>query len=103
MSFWCYKSWIGVSCNKLRMAPVDGVTHRGAAAYGYSPNISSWGGSILFSNEDGAWHLFASKMRTGGLQKEGMMFISSASSSDCQCHSKGGLRSRVGGSAVRCL
>lgn len=38
----CYDSWTGHNCEKLRLLPVPPV-----AGYGMSPNITSWGASII--------------------------------------------------------
>ena len=63
----CDVPWIGETCDKLDILPVDNQTHPGASVYGWHPNVSSWGGSVVYSSDDSRWHLFASQMRNGGL------------------------------------
>eukprot|EP01062_Namystynia_karyoxenos_P073626 TRINITY_DN70433_c0_g1_i1.p1 TRINITY_DN70433_c0_g1~~TRINITY_DN70433_c0_g1_i1.p1 ORF type:complete len:396 (+),score=114.56 TRINITY_DN70433_c0_g1_i1:86-1189(+) len=58
----CDSPWAGADC---------GVLLRGAAQpggiYGYSPNVSSWGGDFV-KGDDGLYHLYVAEMQTGGLK-----------------------------------
>ena len=63
----CDAPWHGETCEHLTFEPVDSKLHPGAAAFGWAPNISSWGGSIIFSDIDHMWHLFGAQMKSGGL------------------------------------
>jgi len=45
---------------------VDAAKQPGAAVYGWSPNVSSWGASLL-AGSDGQFDLFVSQMKSGGL------------------------------------
>lgn len=58
----CDVPWTGPTCGKLLTIPAQG----NAAIYGYSPNVSSWGGSII-NGDGGTHHLFVAEMRSGGL------------------------------------
>ena len=60
----CRTPWIGATCDKLDLLPVNRSAHPGAAAYGWSPNVSSWGGSVL-RGDDGFFHLFVSEIQGG--------------------------------------
>ena len=62
----CDAPWTGESCQTLAVLPVNSSTHPGAAAYGFSPNVSSWGGSIL-RGQDGRHHMYVAQMKQGGL------------------------------------
>jgi len=62
----CDPPWTGGHCERLVTLPVNASTHPGAAAYGFAPNVSSWGGSIL-GPSDGLYHLFVAQMKEGGL------------------------------------
>jgi hypothetical protein len=63
----CDAPWYGSRCERLEFGVVNEGTHPGAALYGWRPNVSSWGGSVVYSHESRAWHLFAAQMRIGGL------------------------------------
>jgi len=62
----CDAPWTGDSCQTLAVLPVNSSTHPGAAAYGFAPNVSSWGGSIL-RGQDGRHHMYVAQMKQGGL------------------------------------
>ena len=54
----CSAGWTGPHCSALDVQPVD-------AAQGFNrlaESTSSWGGSAIFSEEDGLWHLIFSRM-----------------------------------------
>jgi arylsulfatase A-like enzyme len=54
----CSAGWTGEHCGALDVQPVDpgeGFNRLGEAT-------SSWGGSAVFAEEDGLWHLFFSRM-----------------------------------------
>lgn len=87
----CDKPWVDDSCSLIDVLPVDPATHPGAAVYGYAPNVSSWGGSIL-KGDDGQHHLFVAQMKTGGLigwgsQSECVHAVSKSPDGECVlCH-----------------
>eukprot|EP01064_Diplonema_japonicum_P014473 TRINITY_DN22122_c0_g1_i1.p1 TRINITY_DN22122_c0_g1~~TRINITY_DN22122_c0_g1_i1.p1 ORF type:complete len:365 (+),score=53.71 TRINITY_DN22122_c0_g1_i1:46-1140(+) len=54
----CSKGWKGENCTQLNLQPAPVV-----GAYGYAPNVSSWGG--LPTKIDGKWHLHAAEMTNG--------------------------------------
>ena len=54
----CDPGWTGPACGLLDLAPAPVV-----GAYGFSPNVSSWGASVLF--RDGRYHMYASEMWNG--------------------------------------
>jgi hypothetical protein len=58
----CTASWTGHNCQFLALGPVPKV-----AGYGWSPNVSSWGGSIYHNASDpkGLYHLYVTE-ETGG-------------------------------------
>eukprot|EP00729_Bicosta_minor_P002782 gene2782-29663_t len=62
----CDAPWSGPSCGQLAVKPVDQDKNPGAAIYGWAPNVSSWGGSILQDESSGKYHLFAAEI-PGGL------------------------------------
>ena len=45
---------------------MDAAKQPGAAVYGWAPNVSSWGASLL-AGSDGQFDLFVSQMKSGGL------------------------------------
>ena len=54
----CAAGWTGPHCSALDLEPVD-------ASEGFNrlaQSTSSWGGSAVYAEEDGLWHLFFSKM-----------------------------------------
>ena len=58
----------GPSCGLLGVRPT--LRPEGPQIYGWSPNVSSWGGSIVAEDEDseaGLHHLFVAEMAEGGL------------------------------------
>ena len=57
----CDAPWTGPRCETIStaLAAPGGM-------YGVSPNVSSWGGSVLRAN-DGKFHLWAAQMKHGGL------------------------------------
>jgi len=61
----CRMPWEGEKCEVIKVLPVDNLEHPGASAYGYAPNVSSWGASII--EDDGEYHMFVAQMKTGGL------------------------------------
>ena len=54
----CGRGWIGDTCSILDLQPA-----RLGGAYGYTPNVSSWGGEVL--HVEGKYHLYASEMVGG--------------------------------------
>jgi len=66
----CDVPWTGPSCGRLLTERA-----RSKGVYGYSPNISSWGGSIVHG-DDGLFHLYVAEMTAGGLREWGK---------ECQC------------------
>ena len=54
----CFPGWRGAECELLALAPAPP-----GGAYGYSPNISSWGGHVI--RWDGLYHLFVSELWGG--------------------------------------
>ena len=84
----CDAPWYGQTCGLLRTLPVNATEQPGGAIYGWHPNVSSWGGSILPGRQPnggggGERHLFVAQMRTGGLvgwgsQSECVHAVSSA-------------------------
>ena len=58
----CYDGWRGHNCQHLNIQPMPKV-----AAYGMSPNITSWGGSIFhnMSAERSQYHLFVTEEADG--------------------------------------
>jgi hypothetical protein len=60
----CREPWYGPTCGRLLTAP---ARIPGAAVYGFDPNVSSWGGSLV-TDANGTHHLFAAEI-PGGLQK----------------------------------
>ena len=61
----CDLPWTGDSCGVLRRLPAN--ASRQASVYGYSPNVTSWGASILRGEEDPPmYHMFVAEI-PGGL------------------------------------
>eukprot|EP00039_Didymoeca_costata_P033068 m.40577 g.40577 ORF g.40577 m.40577 type:complete len:362 (+) comp9681_c0_seq1:64-1149(+) len=58
----CDHPWTGPSCATLKM----GLAKPGGM-YGYSPNVSSWGGSVI-RDGNGTYHLYVAEMKQGGLK-----------------------------------
>ena len=56
--------WTGPTCGRLLTAPA-----KPGGVYGFSPNISSWGGSLV-TDASGMHHLFAAQI-PGGLTRWG--------------------------------
>jgi hypothetical protein len=54
----CSSPWNGPACDLLQIVP---STTSGPAIYGVSPNVSSWGGSVV-KWTDGKFHLFVAEM-----------------------------------------
>jgi len=52
----CDPGWTGPTCNLLNLLPAPVV-----GAYGYSPNVTSWGG-IPVRDADGVYHLYVAEM-----------------------------------------
>ena len=73
----CDFPWHGSACGLLSTLAVDASTHPYAAAYGFAPNVSSWGGSIVQGDDNEGFHLFVAQMRTGGLigWEVGLLFL----------------------------
>ena len=58
----CDAPWGGASCGVLQFSPAPTV-----AAYGESPNVTSWGGTPLLGDEpDAAWHLYVVEIEGAG-------------------------------------
>jgi hypothetical protein len=95
----CVAAWTGSTCGTLSVLLVDGRLQPGASIYGWSPNVSSWGGDIA-EGEDGLFHLFAAQMQEGGLvnwgwasecvhataKRRGRPFIKQGVAVDNECH-----------------
>jgi len=62
----CHLPWQGSSCGCLQTLPVNRTAHPGAALYGWDPNVSSWGGTLV-TDVGGVDHLFVAQMKSGGL------------------------------------
>ena len=61
----CRRGWRGAACAQLNLTSGLATPNRSAAAiYGFSPNVSSWGGNVVLDDE-GRHHLFVAEM-TGG-------------------------------------
>ena len=58
----CDPGWAGENCCVLDLAPAPTQ-----ARQAYMVNTSSWGGNVIKDPVTGAYHLFFSEMRTGGL------------------------------------
>ena len=58
----CDVPWAGRSCGELRRLPVQP-----GGAYGYAPNVSSWGASVLPADSGGMFHMFVAEMAGTGL------------------------------------
>lgn len=59
----CDAPWSGDTCGVLITEPA-----RAKGVYGYSPNISSWGGNIV-ADDEGLYHLYVAEMTAGGLRE----------------------------------
>eukprot|EP00045_Choanoeca_perplexa_P010550 m.107686 g.107686 ORF g.107686 m.107686 type:complete len:359 (+) comp15317_c0_seq21:140-1216(+) len=60
----CRLPWTGDDCGVLKFGPsVE------PAAYGYDPNVTSWGGNIIEYN--GIYHLYVTQIAHGGLKSWG--------------------------------
>eukprot|EP00035_Acanthoeca_spectabilis_P012030 m.212904 g.212904 ORF g.212904 m.212904 type:complete len:440 (+) comp15507_c0_seq2:412-1731(+) len=57
----CHSPWTGAHCSQFIIAPSP---PGGAGIYGVSPNVSSWGGSVI-QWSDGKFHLFVAEMADG--------------------------------------
>ena len=55
----CYIGWKGNECDILDLLPVDSNNHKGLQL---DNNVSTWGGSIIYSQEDNKYHMYASRM-----------------------------------------
>lgn len=51
----CYKPWGGATCGVLQQGTIDAVQ-----GYGVQPNLTSWGGNVVFY--DGLYHLYVAEM-----------------------------------------
>ena len=51
----CDTGWKGTDCTELDLLPAPKT-----GAYGYAPNVSSWGGAPLLVN--GTYHLYVAEM-----------------------------------------
>ena len=58
----CDQPWSGPTCGKLTFRP---ASLPGAAAYGFKPNVTSWGASPIPA-ADGTWHIFVSEIAGRG-------------------------------------
>lgn len=56
----CDPGWKGSTCGELDLLP---SSFEGTGAYGFSPNVSSWGGAPLLVN--GTYHLYVAEMING--------------------------------------
>ena len=54
----CELPWVGEACSLLSFVPLP----RPAAAYGFNPNVTSWGGNVIFGDADQLWHLYVSEI-----------------------------------------
>lgn len=54
----CDPPWAGKACGVLTFQPLP----KPSAAYGYNPNVTSWGGNAIFGNSDRMWHLYVSEI-----------------------------------------
>ncbi len=55
----CDPAWKGDACELLSLLPADASVKGGA--YGYAPNVTSWGGNPVLV--DGEYHLFVAEMK----------------------------------------
>jgi len=58
----CESGWRGHACQILDTQPVD-KNKLGFRSIANGMNASSWGGSVLFSELDGKWHMWASELQ----------------------------------------
>ena len=58
----CDAPWHGAACGLIGVEPAQA-----GGLYGYSPNVSSWGGNAVLG-DDGMHHLYVAEMATGGLK-----------------------------------
>eukprot|EP01065_Artemidia_motanka_P027846 TRINITY_DN33041_c0_g1_i1.p1 TRINITY_DN33041_c0_g1~~TRINITY_DN33041_c0_g1_i1.p1 ORF type:complete len:358 (+),score=102.20 TRINITY_DN33041_c0_g1_i1:54-1127(+) len=58
----CDEPWHGIDCGMLETRPAAP-----GGMYGYSPNVSSWGGNVV-RGDDGMHHLYVAEMKYGGLK-----------------------------------
>ena len=72
----CDAAWLGARCQTLHLLPAErssGLRLRGSTDASAAPsaittqapvlrNISTWGGAVQYSEEDGLWHMWASQM-----------------------------------------
>ena len=56
----CSKGWHGVECELLSLAPAPP-----GGAYGFSPNISSWGAHVVRVKSDDLFHMYVSELWGG--------------------------------------
>ena len=56
----CNAGWAGQSCALLDRRPA--ASRAAAGIYGFSPNVTSWGGNILKDNLTGFHHLYVSEI-----------------------------------------
>eukprot|EP00041_Stephanoeca_diplocostata_P020991 m.480684 g.480684 ORF g.480684 m.480684 type:complete len:363 (+) comp21710_c1_seq1:255-1343(+) len=59
----CDPGWTSEDCSVLDVIPHP---NNYVPAYGFSPNITSWGGNAI-KGDDGLYHMFVSEMAEGGL------------------------------------
>ena len=57
----CDAGWTGASCGLLDVLPLQ----VGASGMNEIPSSSSWGGSVVFAEEDGLYHIFFSEILGG--------------------------------------
>lgn len=61
----CTRGWRGNTCAELNLTTTLTTANRSAAAiYGFSPNVSSWGGNVVV-DDVGRHHLFVAEMSGG--------------------------------------
>jgi hypothetical protein len=55
----CDAPWSGPDCSTLTFEPLSSIFPQG---YGMAPNLTSWGGGVIYSKEDNLYHLFVAAM-----------------------------------------
>ena len=55
----CDRAWSGDACDRLAIMPHP---DNYVPAYGWSPNVSSWGGNMIFEPKTQLWHLYVAEM-----------------------------------------
>jgi hypothetical protein len=57
----CDAPWSGPDCSTLTFEPLPSLSSF-PQGYGMAPNVTSWGGGVIYSNDDGMYHLFVAAM-----------------------------------------